>query len=95
MMISELWGDRAESDARVAEVRAAWQQLEPYTDGFYVNAMTDDMYKGVRAKLRAELSAAAAAQEAVRPREPVPAQCEHHPGVGDSTTSSAAAGRAQ
>ena len=48
LMISELWGDRTESDARVAEVRAAWQQLEPYTDGFYVNAMTDDMYKSVR-----------------------------------------------
>jgi len=48
LMISELWADRADSDARVAEVRSAWQQLEPYTDGFYVNAMTDDMYKGVR-----------------------------------------------
>ena len=47
-MISELWTDRAESDARVGEVRAAWQTLEPFTDGFYVNAMTDDMSKGVR-----------------------------------------------
>ena len=47
MMMSANWTDRAESEQRVGEVRAAWAKLEPFTEGFYVNAMTEDMYKGV------------------------------------------------
>jgi len=48
LIIGERWTDRSENEARNAEVRSAWKALEPYTDGFYVNAMTEDMDKAVR-----------------------------------------------
>jgi hypothetical protein len=92
-MNSELWTDRAESDARVGEVRAAWQTLEPFTDGFYVNAMTDDMSKGVRENYGPNYSRLQQLKKQYDPAA-VPAQCDIA-GVDDSTTSSAAAGRAR
>ena len=39
--------DPSEDGARVAAVRAAWQPIEPLTRGFYVNAMSDDLYAKV------------------------------------------------
>ena len=39
--------DPAEDEARIAAVRAAWKPIEPLTRGFYVNAMTEDMYARV------------------------------------------------
>jgi FAD/FMN-containing dehydrogenase len=48
MMISELWTDRSESERRVDEVRSAWDQVEPYTEGFYVNAMSEELYRRVQ-----------------------------------------------
>jgi len=47
LIMGEHWTDRSENEARNAEVRTAWKALEPYTDGFYVNAMTEDMDKAV------------------------------------------------
>jgi FAD/FMN-containing dehydrogenase len=48
MMISEIWTDRAQSEQRVSEVRAAWAKVEPHTEGFYVNAMSEELYKRVQ-----------------------------------------------
>ena len=31
------WKDPAESDERIAGMRAAWKQVEPLTEGFYSN----------------------------------------------------------
>ena len=39
--------DPAEDEARIAAVRAAWKPIESLTRGFYVNAMTEDMYARV------------------------------------------------
>jgi FAD/FMN-containing dehydrogenase len=41
--------DPAEDEARIAAVRTAWKPIEPLTRGFYVNAMTEDMYAKVDA----------------------------------------------
>ena len=41
--------DPSEDEARVAAVREAWKPIEPLTRGFYVNAMSEDMYAKVDA----------------------------------------------
>ena len=41
--------DPSEDEARIAAVREAWKPIEPLTRGFYVNAMTEDMYAKVDA----------------------------------------------
>jgi hypothetical protein len=41
--------DPSEDEARVAAVREAWKPIEPLTRGFYVNAMSEDMYSKVDA----------------------------------------------
>ena len=41
--------DPSEDEARIAAVREAWKPIEPLTRGFYVNAMSEDMYAKVDA----------------------------------------------
>ncbi len=36
------WRDPAQTAARVAAMRTLWQELEPFTYGYYVNAITED-----------------------------------------------------
>lgn len=47
--LASTFKDPAEDEARIAAVRTAWKPIEPLTRGFYVNAMTEDMYAKVDA----------------------------------------------
>jgi hypothetical protein len=49
IMISKSWTDPAEDARRLETLRGAWKALEPLTDGFYVNAYTDDQRSRVAA----------------------------------------------
>jgi FAD/FMN-containing dehydrogenase len=42
VMMSKGWADPAEDAKRVETLRGAWRAIEPLTNGFYVNAITDD-----------------------------------------------------
>jgi hypothetical protein len=42
VMVSKGWTDPAEDAKRVETLRGAWRAIEPLTNGFYVNAITDD-----------------------------------------------------
>ncbi len=35
------WDDRAESDARIADMRSGWQKIESLSSGFYTNSEMD------------------------------------------------------
>ena len=64
-------------DEKVAKMRAAWQELEPLTQGFYTNYVgSDTVDRRLPRELRRELRAARRAQVEVRPDEPVPAERE-------------------
>ncbi len=49
IMLSKSWTDPAEDAWRLETLRAAWRSLEPLTQGFYVNAYTDDQRSRVAA----------------------------------------------
>ncbi|MBB6093680.1 hypothetical protein HNQ60_002561 [Povalibacter uvarum] len=46
-MVAKGWTDPSEDARHIGNVRMAWKQVEPRTDGFYVNAMADDEFKRV------------------------------------------------
>jgi FAD/FMN-containing dehydrogenase len=45
--LASTFRDPSEDEARIAAVRAAWQPIGPLTRGFYINAMSEDMYAKV------------------------------------------------
>ena len=47
--LASTFKDPSEDEARIAAVREAWKPIEPLTRGFYVNAMSEDMYAKVDA----------------------------------------------
>ncbi|HEY5809370.1 MAG TPA: FAD-binding oxidoreductase [Povalibacter sp.] len=49
VMVVKAWQDPAQDRENIGHVRAAWKALEPFSDGFYVNAMSEDEYKRVAA----------------------------------------------
>lgn len=48
-MVAKGWTDTAQDQTHIANVRAGWKRIEPFTDGFYVNAIGDDEQKRVAA----------------------------------------------
>lgn len=48
LLLQADWGDGADSARNVADVRAVWTGLEPFTEGYYVNTDTSDDARRLR-----------------------------------------------
>jgi hypothetical protein len=46
-MVAKGWTDASLDQKHIGNVRGAWKRIEPLTEGFYVNAMTEDEYQRV------------------------------------------------
>jgi FAD/FMN-containing dehydrogenase len=42
MMVMSNWHDAAEDERRMENVKRGWKNVEPFTSGYYVNALTND-----------------------------------------------------
>jgi hypothetical protein len=45
VMMAAVWQDPARDQEIMSAIRAAWKEIEPHTDGFYVNSYSDDVSK--------------------------------------------------
>ena len=69
------WDDKADADPNMQWVRGVWSKVEPMTDGFYVNEMSqEDPRASSACELWRQLRPAGAAEGSIRSDEPVPAQ---------------------
>ena len=48
-IVTNAWHDPAQDQQNIGNVRAVWKALEPFSDGFYVNAMAADDERRVAA----------------------------------------------
>ena len=94
-VIAGMWPDPADNAANIAWVNDYYAAIAPHSlAGGYVNFASGDDQAKVARQLRRQLRPAARGQAAVRPRQRVPPQPEHHPGLTWATACSPDVSRA-